>query len=135
MKNINDSVKEISEIKNKIDLIKPDRIDINVPIRPPAESWVKVPDKQVISKLNEIFQDYNNITFPEQGVFLTYTLDFETELLSLIKRHPMRQEQILKSLSISGLNENTIRKLLFNLESERKIKRKLYNDDIFWLIS
>ncbi len=134
MKEINDSRNQLKSIKKTIDLIQPDRIDINVPIRPPTEKWVKIPDKQIFSRLNEIFKEYNNITFPEQGVFLTFSPDFEKELLSVIKRHPMRQEQIIMNFPSNNLSENHLKQLLYNLESERKIKRKIYNDQIFWML-
>ncbi|GAJ18359.1 unnamed protein product, partial [marine sediment metagenome] len=47
IKGINDSKEELLKIKEKIDLIKPDRIDVNVPIRPPVEKWVEIPDKTI----------------------------------------------------------------------------------------
>ena len=40
MKGINDSKEQLLKFKEKIDLIKPNRIDINVPIRPPVEEWL-----------------------------------------------------------------------------------------------
>jgi wyosine [tRNA(Phe)-imidazoG37] synthetase (radical SAM superfamily) len=132
MRNLNDSRKELKDIKEIINLIQPDRIDINVPIRPPTEHWVKIPDKNTLSRLNEIFLEYNNINFPEQGVFLTFSSDFEKELISLLKRHPMRQEQIIINFSSNNLTEKHLKQLLYNLESERKIKKKLYNNQIFW---
>ncbi|MFW9772507.1 MAG: radical SAM protein, partial [Candidatus Thorarchaeota archaeon] len=85
MKGINDSKEELSKIKDKIDLIKPDRIDINIPIRPPTENWVHIPDKKIVSTLNEIFKDYNNITFPETGIFGVFSSEFDLELMSIIE--------------------------------------------------
>lgn len=134
MKEINDSRNQLKNLKEKIDLIQPDRIDINVPIRPPTEKWVKIPDKQILSRLNEIFIECNCINFPEEGTFLTFSSDFEKELLSVIKRHPMRQEQIIMNFSSTILSENHLKQLLYNLESERKIKRKIYNNQIFWML-
>lgn len=134
MKEINDSRNQLKNLKEKIDLIQPDRIDINVPIRPPTEKWVKIPDKQILSRLNEIFIECNCINFPEEGTFLTFSSDFEKELLSVIKRHPMRQEQIIMNFSSTNLSENHLKQLLYNLESERKIKRKIYNNQIFWML-
>jgi len=134
MKEINDSRNQLKNLKEKIDLIQPDRIDINVPIRPPTEKWVKIPDKQILSRLNEIFIECNCINFPEEGTFLTFSSDFEKELLSVIKRHPLRQEQIIMNFSSTILSENHLKQLLYNLESERKIKRKIYNNQIFWML-
>ncbi|MFX1392972.1 MAG: radical SAM protein [Promethearchaeota archaeon] len=134
MKGINDSKEELSKIKEKIDDINPDRIDINVPIRPPVEKWVEIPHKSIISILNEIFGDYYDINFPEKGIFGLYSSDFEEELFSIIKRHPMRQEQILETFSSNNFDKDKILLRLEKLESLKKIKKIIYNDQIFWKV-
>lgn len=135
LKGINDTKEELIKIKEKLDLIKPDKIDINVPIRPPVEEWVKIPDKNIISVLDEIFGDYNNINFPEEGSFSIYSLDFEKEVLSIIERHPLRQDQIIKTFSSSGLSEEGILSNLKKLKSKKKIKDFYYNKQIFWKLN
>ncbi len=132
MKGINDSKKELLEIKKKIDIIKPERIDINIPIRPPAEKWVRIPDKSIIQLLNEIFGMYKNITFPEMGKFGIYSSNFEEELLSIVERHPMRQEQIIESFSSKDFTKKDVLLRLKKLEKENKIKKFSYNEKIFW---
>jgi wyosine [tRNA(Phe)-imidazoG37] synthetase (radical SAM superfamily) len=132
MKGINDLKEELLKIKEKIDLIKPDRIDINVPIRPPTEKWVKIPDRTIISVLNEIFGDYNNINFPEIGKFGFYSSDFEKEVLSIIERHPMRQEQILETFSSKKFSKNDILSRLEKLESQKKIEKIIYLKNTYW---
>jgi wyosine [tRNA(Phe)-imidazoG37] synthetase (radical SAM superfamily) len=132
MKGINDSKKELLKIKKKIDLIIPERIDINVPIRPPAEDWVRIPNKTIISRLNAIFDEYNNINFPEIGKFAYYSLNFERELLSLIERHPMRQTQILDTFSSENLSINQILERLTQLELQKKIEKISYLNKIYW---
>lgn len=132
MKGINDSKEQLLKIKDKIDLIKPDRIDINVPIRPPTEKWVKIPDRTIISILNEIFSDYNNINFPEIGKFGFYSSDFEKEVLSIIERHPMRQEQILETFSSKEFSKNDILSRLEKLESQKKIEKIIYLKNTYW---
>ncbi|MFW9829256.1 MAG: radical SAM protein [Candidatus Thorarchaeota archaeon] len=130
---INDSKSELLKIKDKIELINPDRIDINVPIRPPVEDWVKIPDINIFSTLNEIFKDFSNINYPEKGFFKIYSQDFETELLSILKRCPMRQDQIIETFS--SLNYSEIISLLTKLKSQKKIKKIYYNKQIFWKLN
>ncbi len=132
MKGINDSKEELVKIKNKLDLIKPDRIDINVPIRPPIESWVQIPDKNVIPILNDVFGEYNNINFPERGIFSVFSSNFEMELKILLERHPMRQEQILETFSSKKFNEQDVLLELNTLASQNKIKKVIYNNQTFW---
>jgi len=135
MKGINDSKEELLKIKNKIDLINPDRIDINVPIRPPVEDWVNIPDQNVISTLNDVFGEYNNINFPEIGKFRIFSSNFDNELISIIERHPLRQDQILDTFSSDNLNKKDILARLDYLESKKKIKKMIYNDKIFWKLT
>ena len=131
-KGINDSKEELLKIKEKIDLIKPDRIDVNVPIRPPVEKWVEIPDKTIISLLNEVFGKYRDIAFPEMGVFGLYSEDFKKELLNLLERHPMRQKQVIETFKSEGFTDNKIVLKLEKLESEKIIKKWIYQDKIFW---
>jgi wyosine [tRNA(Phe)-imidazoG37] synthetase (radical SAM superfamily) len=135
MKGINDSKEALSKIKNQLDLINPDRIDINVPIRPPTEKWVQIPNKNVISLLNAIFGDYNNINFPEIGKFGISSFDFEIELINIIERHPMRQEQIFETFISIDLNRDDIKQRLNNLKLEGKIQKRRYNNQIYWKLS
>lgn len=131
MKGINDTKQKLLKIKEKMDLIQPDRIDINVPIRPPTEDWVKKPDYNIFDLINEIFGDHFNISFPEKGKFNVYSSDFETELYNIIERHPMREEQIIETFS-SDFSPKTVIKWLKSLESQRKIQKKIYDGQIFW---
>ncbi len=135
MKGINDSKEELLKIKKKIDLVNPDRIDINVPIRPPVEKWVKIPDKSILTVLNEIFVEYSNINFPEEGKFRIYSSDFERELLSILERHPMRQDQIIETFSSGKFDKDKIISHLKHLKSQEKIKNILYNKQTFWKLN
>ena len=132
MKGINDTKEELLKIKEKLDLINPDRIDINVPIRPPTENWVKIPDKNIFSLLNEIFGDYTNINFPEKGKFNIYSSNFENEVLKILERHPMRQDQIIETFSSPNLPKDKIIMNLKRLKLEKKIIKLHYNNQIFW---
>jgi len=55
VRGINDSTDYLRKIKKVADRIKPDRVQINVPVRPPAELWVKPPCPAVLKKAKEIF--------------------------------------------------------------------------------
>ena len=134
MKAINDSKKELLKIKEKIDLIKPDKIDINIPIRPPLERWVKIPDKSIFILLDEIFGLYSDISFPEIGNFYLYSQDFEKELLNIIKRHPMRQNQIISTFSSNTFKKEDIIYRLKKLEMGGIIKKSMYNNQIYWVL-
>ncbi|MFX1401481.1 MAG: radical SAM protein [Promethearchaeota archaeon] len=135
IKDVNDSKEELISIKEKLDLIKPDRIDFNVPIRPPTEQWVNIPDEHIISLLNEIFTDYNNIFYPEIGTFRFYSENFEKELLAIIERHPMTQEQIFQTFTNETYTRPKILSQLKKLVIQNKIRRVIYNNQTFYSCS
>lgn len=130
MKNINDGIESLKVIKKILNQINPDRTYINVPIRPPAESWVKKPSKESIERCKEILGEIYNISFPEEGRFFSPSSDLKNEILLLIERHPMRHEQILKTFS--NFSEKKILTILDKLEKEGKVIKKKYNEVIFW---
>jgi len=134
IKGINDSKEALLKIKEKIELIRPDRIDINVPIRPPVEDWVKIPDKGILSLLNELFGQYNNINFPEIGKFGIYSSDFQQELFSIIERHPMREEQILETFCSNLTKEDILSQLELH-ERNKRIVKTTYLNSIYWKLN
>ncbi len=82
--------------------------------------------------MNELFSEYNNINFPEIGKFGFYSSDFEKEVLSIIERHPMRQEQILETFSSEQLNKKDILSKLEKLELQKKIEKIIYLNKTYW---
>ncbi|MBD3211936.1 MAG: radical SAM protein [Candidatus Lokiarchaeota archaeon] len=132
VRDVNDSKDELLQIKSFLDDIQPDRIDINVPIRPPVEIWVKKPKNTILKLLDEIFGDYKDINFPEMGIFGKFSSDFEKEFLSIIERHPMRQEQIIETFKTSINTESNILETLDILESKNIIQKNIYQGKIFW---
>ena len=61
VRGFNDSVVYLKKIKKVVDRIKPDRIQINSPVRPPAEEWVRIVRPQTLKKAKEIFGDICDI--------------------------------------------------------------------------
>ena len=66
------------------------------------------------------------------GVFGLYSEDFKKELLNLLERHPMRQEQVIETFKSESFTDNKILLKLEKLESEKIIKKWIYQDKIFW---
>ncbi len=130
MDEINDGIESLKLTKVILNQINPDRTYINVPIRPPAESWVKKPSKESIERCKDILGEIYNISFPEEGQFFSPSSDLENEILLLIERHPMRHEQILKTFS--NFSEKKILTILNKLEKEGKVIKKKYDEVIFW---
>ncbi|MBL7130772.1 MAG: radical SAM protein [Candidatus Omnitrophica bacterium] len=54
IKDINDDLEYIKKFKEVIQKINPDKVQLNIPSRPPSESWVKIPSAQKLSKIQSI---------------------------------------------------------------------------------
>ncbi len=96
---VNDSEEHLVKLSHILKEISPDRTYINIPIRPPAEPWVKPPDKETIAKAHAIIGGAVSIAYQEEGEFKVQTdLPPVKAILEIIKRHPMRKQQIEHTL-------------------------------------
>ena len=94
VKGVNDSDKSLMEIKDAIEQVKPDRIYISVPIRPPAKPGVRPPGPERIIRAHEILNTTLDLTDYESGEFgLDNFTDVKTAIIEICSRHPLREEQ------------------------------------------
>lgn len=136
VKGLNDSEEELQALKSKLKRIEPDRIYINVPIRPPAELWVVPPDREAIAVAQAILSDLTvvDITAEEQGAFaIAGFTNPEDAILTIIRRHPMREEQVIETLTNFAVPEGAVQASLSRLEESGQIKKVRYREKIFWL--
>ena len=107
VRGLNDTEKELRSIKRAIDMIKPDRVYILTPIRPPAESWVRPSDPADILRAQKIIAKAKTVDELETGQFgLGEFSDARQAILETGSRHPLRREQALnieKAFSVSGV--------------------------------
>ncbi|HOB16601.1 MAG TPA: radical SAM protein [Defluviitoga sp.] len=119
VKDINDSEESLRKIKEIFDKITYDRIYINVPVRPPAEKWVEMPDKKSIELAEEILGGIAIDHLAKNEFYSAIDDDYEA-LISIIKRHPMNQYEIksfLESRNCKNINE-----IMERLEKEESIE-------------
>ncbi len=130
IEDLNDGMDELRKIGDILKRISPDKIYVNVPIRPPAESWVKPSTK--IEDINSIFGEVSRIVLPEEGDFYVSGADersIRAEVHEIIKRHPMRREQLYEILKEKKIPDSLVQKLI----DEGKIKRIMYNGEEFYI--
>lgn len=100
VKGVNDSDESLIEIKEAIEQVKPDRIYISIPIRPPAKPGVRPPEPERIMRAHKILGtaldplDSLDLTDHESGEFgLDNFTDVKTAIIEICSRHPLREEQ------------------------------------------
>jgi len=94
VKGLNDdeeSLRKIQEIFNRINY---DRLYINLPMRPPAEDWVTVLEREKIELAQNILGGISLDFLEEEEDFYSSIEDDLEAILSIIKRHPMNQHEI-----------------------------------------
>lgn len=130
VKNLNDSDKALTEIKKCLEKIKPDRVYINVPIRPPAEAWALPPNPERIVAAHQIIGKVKEITDSETGDFgLSEFKNAEEAIIEISQRHPLREEQA--KMIEKYFHENVIESLI----SSGKITRVEYRGKMFLVVS
>ena len=55
VRGVNDSDAYLKKIRDVVKGLSPDKIQINSPVRPPSESWVKSPTKKTLESAKKIF--------------------------------------------------------------------------------
>lgn len=127
---INDSPSHIQKLKQVIAEVKPDRIQLNTVIRPPAENFARplTPEKmeEVQTELGpncEIIAEFH-----KKGQ-TPASEDLEEAILSLVRRRPVTLADISASL---GKHQNEIIKYLNFLLEDGKIKSVTYQDSLYY---
>jgi len=103
VRDLNDTEEALGEIAEAINQIGPDEVHINLPTRPPVETWVQPPDEDGLMRASAILGEIAQVVHPAEGTFDLSGYENPLDaIISIITRHPMRQEQIEKTLSQWG---------------------------------
>ena len=124
VKGINENEAELNALKSAVEQIEPDKIQLNTPVRPPCELWVKTLSASKLIKIKKFFGDKCEIIaeFNRKG-HKAYIKDIEEEILTLISRRPVTSKDISSSL---GLHINEVIKYVEDLEKQKRISSKIY---------
>ncbi len=124
VKSVNDSPSHIRKLKKAIAEIKPDKVQLNTVIRPPAEKNARPLSLRELEKINKVFGKNCEIIaeFSREAQKSTPE-NLEGAILSLIQRRPVTLADISNSL---GKHKNEIIKYLNFLLVEGKIKSVIH---------
>ena len=133
IKEKNSNLQTISQIKDIIRDFKADKIYINVPIRPPAESWVEIPSSFDLHEAQKIL-NAENIAHYEEILIESVNKEASSDeiILEITERHPLREDQILSLFP--NLTEKEVLKTLKEMKKNQKIEDIIYNKRKFWKI-
>jgi wyosine [tRNA(Phe)-imidazoG37] synthetase (radical SAM superfamily) len=100
VRDLNDTEEALRALAEVLEYIEPDEVHINFPTRPPVETWVQPPDDEGLMRASAILGEFARVVHPAEGTFDLSGYENPLDaIVSIITRHPMRQEQIEHSLS------------------------------------
>jgi wyosine [tRNA(Phe)-imidazoG37] synthetase (radical SAM superfamily) len=121
VKGVNDSPSDIAALKRAIARIRPDKVQLNTVVRPPAESWAKPLSRGAIHKIRkslggraEVVVDFRRRPGSPAAP------DIRGAILSMAGRRPVTLEDITSSL---GRNDREIRAHLETLLRWHRVSR------------
>ncbi|MCB8920313.1 MAG: radical SAM protein [Ardenticatenaceae bacterium] len=100
MQGLNDTEAALQAIAAVLRRIQPDEVHINLPTRPPAETWVQEPDEDGLLRARVILGDIATVVHPAAGEFDLGGFETAVDaIIAIITRHPMRQEELEQALA------------------------------------
>lgn len=125
VKGINDSPSHLKELKKVIKDIKPDKIQLNTVIRPPAEKYACPLNRKELEKIRDLLGGGCEIIAEfSRKKQVQKSKNLEKSILTMIKRRPVTISDISGSL---GIHQNEALGYLNSLLKKEKIKRVVHN--------
>ncbi len=128
---INDTEKQIEGLKGLIDRICPDKVQLNTVVRPPADSRAISLD---IKKLEEIMvflgKNAEIVAEPRVTGKILEKSSLIRGLLDMVKRRPLKPDDIANSLNLSM---EEVEDLVKGLIIKGKIRKQEHSGDIYYL--
>jgi wyosine [tRNA(Phe)-imidazoG37] synthetase (radical SAM superfamily) len=127
---VNDGKDEVEKLKKVIKKIEPDRVQLNTPVRPPAEDFAFPLTLAQLEEIRERLGDKAEI-ISECATPLGEELNSvkDTEILNLIKRRPCTTEDISKAL---GLRIDEVVKHLDRLRKIGAVRYRMYEHRCYY---
>ena len=98
---LNDAPTALSDIAKGLQRINPEAVHINLPTRPPVETWVQPPSEESLMQAMAIFGNIAEVVHPSEGSFDLRGCEGNPldAIIAIITRHLMRMEELEQALS------------------------------------
>ncbi len=130
--NYNDAPIDLIKTASFIKRLNPQKSFISVPIRPPAEKTVEIPNEEKINLAYQIFCENNlqtEVLIGYEGNDFFYSGNVEEEILSITSVHPMRKDAIESYLKKAGAGFG----IIIHMIEKGKIKEINYKGHKYYL--
>lgn len=132
VKGLNDGEQAIKNIVAVLSQIQPDEVHINLPTRPPVETWVQPADRDGLMRATAIIGGIAKVVHPAEGDFdLSGYDNLADAVLAIITRHPMSQDQLERTLARWAPGE--VQEVLAGLKASGKAQVVERHRKLFWI--
>lgn len=132
VQNVNDSSGILRQTAGLISQIKPSVAYISIPTRPPALSFVKIPDEMVLNEAYQIFTEMGlkaELLLGFEGTNTGYTGNAIEDIINICTVHPIREDTMTELL----INDNADASVLSSLIKSRYVKQVKYNSNYYYI--
>jgi wyosine [tRNA(Phe)-imidazoG37] synthetase (radical SAM superfamily) len=130
VRGVNDGPRHLKKLKAAAALIRPDRIQLNTVVRPPAEKSARPLGPAEMEKIREFFGDGAEIIADFNATARSAPAgDAEAAVLAVVGRRPVTAGDLSLSL---GRPRKEIEELLRSLGSAGKIRSVVHRKKIYW---
>ncbi|MDY6845430.1 MAG: hypothetical protein SVW57_15235, partial [Thermodesulfobacteriota bacterium] len=129
---VNDDKGEIQRMKEVLENINPDKIQLNTVVRPPADDFAFALNAQQLEDIREMMGEKAEvITVPSRTIMEFGSLSGEEHIVELLRRRPC----VLGDISVAlGIQQIESIKMINKLMEEEKIEYCVYNHQSFYKI-
>jgi wyosine [tRNA(Phe)-imidazoG37] synthetase (radical SAM superfamily) len=132
LKDVNDEAQGLRKVAKFIAEVHPKKSYLSVPIRPPAEKWVKPTSETNLNAAYQVFTKQGIDTeylIGYEGTTFGFTGDIKGDILSISSVHPIRKDGVIELLKKADKDWSIIEKLLH----EDKLIEVEYNKKKFYV--
>ncbi|MEW6717466.1 MAG: radical SAM protein [Chloroflexota bacterium] len=129
---LNDTKIALEDIAAALQKVRPDEVHINLPTRPPVETWVQPPDEEGLLRARAILGDIARVVHPTAGDFDLSGCDNLVEAVTaIITRHPMHENDLI--LTLTRNSSGDISEILATLEQSGRARVVERYGNRFWI--
>jgi wyosine [tRNA(Phe)-imidazoG37] synthetase (radical SAM superfamily) len=130
LEGINDSPAVLQELHWLLQEVGPDRVFVDTPIRPPAEPFVRPVGSEKLAEAESILGGVQLSGSDFEAFTVDAGVDPVDTLVSICKRHPMREDQVIALLRRSGIDPYPV---LNKLCADPRFRVERYGGSTFYL--
>jgi wyosine [tRNA(Phe)-imidazoG37] synthetase (radical SAM superfamily) len=126
----NDEMHEMTNLKEVIERIKPNKVQLNTPVRPPAENFASPLNLKRLEEIRTLFGNNAEVVSEFAAPMGdSFESDKDAEIVNLIKRRPCTAEDISKAL---GLHLDEVVKYLGKLMKEGRVHYRMHEQHCYY---